>query len=108
MDWARGRPDEYLLTFGLAVTKEFAGQYREADAVYEKEAAQAEEQKAPDAAAGFLLNEANGLALADECKEVPKMVKHALTVDHSKLTVRAAGLPAALCGEAKMVLPLLE
>src|SRR5271170_735383 len=100
--------DGYLLTFGLAATKEFAGKYRDAGTLYETAAAQAEEQKAPDAAAGFLLLKANGLALADECKDVPSMVKHALTLDHSKLTVRAAGLPSALCGDTKSVLPLLE
>ncbi len=35
------------------------------------------------------------------------LVKQALSLDKSKATVRNAGLPAALCGDAKSVLPLL-
>ena len=108
LDWARGRQEEYLITTAYGLLREFAGQYRQAADLYDRAVAQALEQKAPDGAAGVVLNKATGLAMADECATVPGLVKHALSIDRSKLTVRAAALPAALCGDARTVMPLLE
>jgi len=107
-DWAAGGPLEYLITQALALTTEFQGRYREADALYQKAFNQAQQQKLPDVAAGITLFRAQGKALAGMCSGVPALVKQALSLDRSKVTVRAAALPASLCGEAKLVTPLLE
>ncbi len=108
IDWAVGKPEEYLLTQDAAWVREVEGRYRDADALYQKGFDQAQQQKLPDVAAGILLAKAQGQALAGMCKNVPAIVKQALSVDKSKVNVRAAGLPAALCGEAKLAMPLLE
>jgi len=107
-DWAAGGPLEYLITQALALTTEFQGRYREADALYQKAFNQAQQQKLPDVAAGITSFRAQGKALAGMCSGVPALVKQALSLDRSKVTVRAAALPASLCGEAKLVTPLLE
>ena len=90
------------------MSEEVEGRYRDADALYQKAFDQAEQQKLPDVAAGILLAKAQGKALAGMCNDVPALVKQALSLDKSKATLRAAGLPAALCGEAKLAMPLLE
>jgi len=108
MDWAAGKPEEYLMLTNAAYVKEFEGRYRDADTLYQRAFDQAEQQKLPDVAAGMLLAKAQGKALAGMCQDVPGLVKQALSLDKSKGTVRAAGLPSALCGEAKLAMPLLE
>jgi eukaryotic-like serine/threonine-protein kinase len=108
LDWAVGKPEEYLLTEVAAFLGEFQGRYRNADGLYQKAFDQAEQQKLPDVAAGILMARAQGKAIAGMCQDVPALVKQALSLDKSKGTIRAAGLPAALCGEAKLAMPLLE
>jgi hypothetical protein len=108
MDWAAGKPVEYLFISNVAVGREFAGRCREAQELYRRAFDDAQQQKQPDAAAPILLNEAQGRAIAGMCDGVPGLVKQALSLDKSNLTVRSAGLAAALCGEAKLVLPLIE
>ncbi len=108
IDWAAGKPQEYLIVEFAAFTKEFEGRYRDADALYQTAFDQVEQQRLPDVAASILLAKAQGKAIAGMCNDVPALVKQALSLDKSKGTLRAAGLPAALCGEAKLALPLLE
>ncbi len=108
LDWGVGKPEEYLLTEMAAFLGEFEGRYRYADGLYQKAFDQAEQQKLPDVAAGILMARAQGKAIAGMCKDVPALVKQALSLDKSKGTVRASGLPSALCGEGKLAMPLLE
>jgi tetratricopeptide (TPR) repeat protein len=108
LDWAAGKPVEYLFISNIAVGREFAGRYREAQELYRRAFDEAQQQKQPDAAAAMLLSEAQGRAIAGMCDGVPGLVKQALSLDKSNVTVRSAGLAAAFCGEAKLVLPLLE
>lgn len=108
IDWAAGNNQEFLIDQAVAQSREFQGRYREADALYQKALDQAQQQKFSDVAAGITLFKAQGKAIAGMCNDVPGLVKRALSLDRSPATIRAAGLPAALCGEAKLVLPLLE
>ena len=108
MDWAAGKPEEYLILTGLAFVREFSGRYRDAQELYRRAFDEVQQQKLPDTAASYLLLEAQGRAIAAMCDGVPALVKQALSLDKSKVTVNNAGLAAALCGDAKSVLPLLE
>jgi eukaryotic-like serine/threonine-protein kinase len=108
MNWAAGKPEEYLFMASLASVREFAGRDREARDLYRRAVDDTQQQKLPDVSASFLLQEAEGRAIAGMCEDVPALVKDALGLDKSKVTIRNTGLRAALCGEAKSVLPLLE
>jgi tetratricopeptide (TPR) repeat protein len=108
LDWGVGKPDEYELTWTLAEIREFEGHYREARELYTKAAFEAEHQKIPSASAIGLLTEATGMAIAGRCQDVPALARQALALDHSRFTIRHAGLPTALCGESKKTLPMLE
>jgi eukaryotic-like serine/threonine-protein kinase len=108
IDWAAGKPEEYIITQTLAVITEFQGRYQAADALYQRAFEQAQQQKFPDVAAGIDLLRAQGKALAGMCQDAPALVRQALSLDRSPVNLRAAGLPAAICGEARLVLPLLQ
>ncbi|MFL6428805.1 MAG: protein kinase domain-containing protein [Acidobacteriaceae bacterium] len=108
IDWAAGNNQEFLINQVVAQSREYQGRYREADALYQKAFDQAEQQKFSDVAAGITLSRAQGKAIAGMCNDVPARIKRALSLDRSPATIRTAGLSAALCGEAKLVMPLLE
>jgi serine/threonine protein kinase len=108
LDWAVGKADEYDMIRSLALIREFQGKYREAQTLYAKAESQAAQQKIPSTVAQDLLSQATGLAIADRCEQVPDLVKRALATDHSKFTLRNAGLAAALCGDGKKSLAILE
>ena len=108
LDWAVGKPDEYDMIRSLALIREFQGRYHEAQTLYAKAESQAMQQKIPSTVAQNLLTQATGLAITDQCQTVPDLVKQALATDHSKFTVRQAGLPSALCGDGKKALAMLD
>ena len=92
MDWAAGKPEEYLFITNVAVVREFAGRYREAQDLYQHAFDEAEQQKLPDVAAAILLGEAQGKAIAGMCNDVPALVKQALSLDKSKRDCPQRGL----------------
>jgi eukaryotic-like serine/threonine-protein kinase len=107
MDWAAGKPGEYLVMASVTAVREFAGRYRDAQDIYRRALDDTKRQKLPDVADGYLVQQAQGLALAGMCAGVPALVKQALSLNKSKATIRGLGLSSALCGEAQSVLPLL-
>jgi serine/threonine protein kinase/tetratricopeptide (TPR) repeat protein len=103
-----GHPDEFLITQALASTQQFSGQYRKASATFRRAIDQAGRAKAPDAQAGNLLSDAIGRGYAGLCDGNEAEVQQALGLDKSKQTQAAAGLTAAVCGNGKLALPMLE
>jgi tetratricopeptide (TPR) repeat protein len=103
-----GRPDEFVVTAMLGVTQQFSGQYRLANATFQRAFEQAGRAKAPDAQASFLLTEAAGRGLAGLCDDNEAIVKKALALDKSVSTLEGAALTAAFCGNGKMALPMAE
>ncbi|HXP11361.1 MAG TPA: hypothetical protein VN828_22850, partial [Acidobacteriaceae bacterium] len=100
-----GRPDEFLATQILASTQQYAGQYRLAATTVQRAVEQAARAKAPDAQAGFLLEGELARGLAGLC-DSGDAVRLALSLDKSKQTQASAALTAAVCGDAKVALPL--
>jgi serine/threonine protein kinase/tetratricopeptide (TPR) repeat protein len=98
-----GRPDEFLATATLAMTQQYSGQFRLAATTLQRAAEQAARSKAPDAEAGFLLEESQARGLAGICNSSDE-VRQALSLDKSKQTQATAGLSAALCGDSKLAM----
>jgi serine/threonine protein kinase/tetratricopeptide (TPR) repeat protein len=98
-----GRPDEFLATATLATTQQYSGQFRLAATTLQRAAEQAARSKAPDAEAGFLLEEAQARGLAGLCNSSDE-VRQALSLDKSKQTQASAALSAALCGDGKLAM----
>jgi eukaryotic-like serine/threonine-protein kinase len=100
-----GRPDEFLATQTLAAMQQYSGQYRLAAATLQRAEEQAAHAKAPDAQAGFILEGVMARGLAGLCDH-DDAVQRALSLDKSRQTQAAATLAAAVCGDAKLSLPL--
>jgi eukaryotic-like serine/threonine-protein kinase len=103
-----GHPDEFVITQNLAATQQYAGQFRKASVTFQRAIEQAGHAKAPDAQASNLLTNALGRGLAGLCDGNEAAVEQALGLDKSKQTQEAAALAAAVCGNGKVVLPMLE
>ena len=103
-----GHPDEFVMTQNLAATQQYSGQYRKASATFQHAVEQAGHAKAPDAQAAILLTDGLGRGLAGLCDGNEAKVEQALGLDKSKQTQEAAGLAAAVCGNGKLALPMLE
>jgi eukaryotic-like serine/threonine-protein kinase len=103
-----GHPDEFVITQTLGTTQQYAGQYRKAAATFQHAIEQAGHAKAPDAQATNLLTDALGRGMAGLCNGNEAEVEQALGLDKSKQTLETAGLAAAVCGNAKLALPMLE
>ncbi len=103
-----GRPDEFLVTQALALTQQFSGRYRQSAATFEQAFEQAGRAKAPDVQAGILLQDAAGRGLAGLCDGNEAAVQRALALDKSKQTQEYALLAAAVCGNAKLALPMAQ
>jgi tetratricopeptide (TPR) repeat protein len=100
-----GRPDEFLATATLAATQQYSGQFRLAATTMQRAAEQAARAKAPDAQAGFLLEEAQARGLAGLCDSSDE-VRRALALDKSRQTQALAALSAAVCGDGKLAMQL--
>ncbi len=103
-----GHPDEFVTTQTLAITQQYAGQYRKASATFQHATEQAGHAKAPDAQAANVLTDALGRGLTGMCDGNEAAVEQALGLDKSKQTQETAGLVAAVCGNGKLALPMLE
>ncbi len=103
-----GHPDEFVTTQNLAVTQQYAGQYKKASVTFQRAIEQAGHAKAPDAQAANLLTEALGRGMVGLCDDNEAAVEQALRLDKSKQTQEAAGLAATVCGNGTLVLPMLE
>ncbi len=100
-----GRPDEFIATQVLATIQQYSGQYRLAAATVQRAAEQAARAKAPDAQAGFLLEDVTARGLAGIC-DSKDVVRQALSLDKSRQTQAFATLAAAVCSDGKVALPL--
>ena len=108
MGQAAGRPVEFVVTQALAVTQQFSGQYKQADATIQQAFEQAGHIRAPDVQAAALLTNAEAGGLADLCARNEAVVQQGLKLDKSKQTQELAVLAAAVCGSGKQALPMAQ
>jgi serine/threonine protein kinase/tetratricopeptide (TPR) repeat protein len=103
-----GRPDEFLVIQGLAITQQFSGRYQQAAATTQQVFELAEHAKAPDVQAGTILTNAAARGLAGLCEGNDKVVEQGLGLDKNKQTQESAVLAAAVCGNGKQSLALAQ
>jgi serine/threonine protein kinase/Tfp pilus assembly protein PilF len=96
-----GRPDQFNLTSVLAQVQAEAGQFKLAEATYRQAAQQANQNKAPDAQAGYVLGAAGVAWPVDKCEGVDEAAKQALKLDKTKPTQMAVAMTLATCGDQK-------
>jgi len=103
-----GRPDEFTITAALAGAQQYSGRYRQAEATYQQAFEQAEHAKAPDAQAGLILANAEARGLVDLCAGNEAVVRQGMALDKNKQTQEYAVLAAAVCGNGKLALPMVQ
>jgi tetratricopeptide (TPR) repeat protein len=105
---AAGRQDEFLVTQTLAALQQYAGQYRLASATFQRAYDQAGRAKAPDVQASILSGDVNGRGFAGMCDGSEAKLQQALALDKTKQTQEFVAYTAAVCGNGKMALPMIE
>ncbi len=103
-----GQPDEFLATQVFALTQIFSGEFRKAQATIQQAFDQAGRAKAPDVQANVLLSNAAGRGLAGLCEGNEAAVRKALGLDRSRQTEAYAVLAAGVCGNSKVMTPLVQ
>jgi serine/threonine protein kinase/Tfp pilus assembly protein PilF len=102
-----GRPDEFLVTQGLAGTQQFSGQYRQAALTAQQAFEQAGHAKAPDVQAAILMMNAEARGLAGSCEGNDAAVQHGLALDKGKQTQQVAVMAGAVCA-GKSAIPMAQ
>jgi serine/threonine protein kinase/tetratricopeptide (TPR) repeat protein len=108
IDWAGGRPDEYLAQAWQAEVAAFCGQLRKERKFSQRtvELALLHEQK--EAAAQFLAGQAVTAAVFGHCDQVGDLVAKAFGILRSRAAVAIAANAFSLCGDSGSVQPLMD
>jgi len=94
-----GKPDEYQLVESVAWLYEADGHMTQALQMWQRALELALGQKLNDAAGPVVAYQAHDLALVENCSDVRPMTKHALSLDHERVTTYSSGEAQALCGD---------
>lgn len=99
IEWAAGKPDEYVALNWQAESATFSGRLREAKEFSNRALALAERRGLEDVAAQIALAAAAREALLGDCRQVKEQTARALRLSQSRLTLIPAGDALAACGE---------
>jgi tetratricopeptide (TPR) repeat protein len=108
MKQVAGRPDEFAATQALFSIQQFAGQFQKAEGTIQRAFEQAGRAKAPDVQADALLIDLQNRGMVGLCEGNEAVVKRALALDKSKQTQQYALMAAAVCGNARLALPMAQ
>ena len=108
MKQVAGRPDEFTATQALFSIQQFSGEFKKAEATIQRAFEQAGRAKAPDVQADALLIDAQNRGIAGLCEGSEAVIRRGLALDKSKQTQQYALLAAAVCGNAKLALPMAQ
>src|ERR1700722_5736345 len=108
MKQVAGRPDEFTATQAMFSIQQFSGEFQKAEATIQRAFEQAGRAKAPDVQADALLIDLQNRGLAGLCEGSEAVIRRGLALDKSKQTQQYALLAAAVCGNAKLALPMAQ
>jgi predicted Zn-dependent protease len=108
VDWAKGKPDEYVALDWQTGTAAFAGQWRRVQELSRRSIDFALSSDAKEVAAGYSAEAALRSTLFGQCTLTKAAVKQVLALEHSRLTTARAALALALCGEASRAQQLID
>ncbi len=100
VDWATGRPEEYMVYDGRIWAAAFSGHIGKAHELAQRGKELALQRDLKDPAALLLTLDATGYALAGRCREVAEIAAQVLTLSHSRTTLEGIGPALAACGAA--------
>lgn len=99
IDWARGRPDEYVALFWQAETAEFLGQLRTSRNLYQRGADAEISRNLKEEAGATISRIASTAAATGNCRQAREDAARASTLPRSTYSFSRIGISLALCGE---------
>ena len=108
IDWASGRPDEYLAQAWQAEVAAFCGQLRKELEFSRRTVELALQHEQKEAAAQFLAGQAVTAAVFGHCDQVGGLVARAFGILRSRAAVAIAANAFSLCGDSGRAQPLMD
>lgn len=108
LDWAKGKPDEYVALDWQTGAAAFAGQWRQAQDLSRRSIELTMRSDAKQVASEYAAEAALRGAVFDQCGQTKAAATQALALDHSQLRTTRAVLALALCGETLQAQRLLD
>jgi tetratricopeptide (TPR) repeat protein len=108
IDWARGRPDEYLAQAWQAEVAAFCGQLRKGREYSQRIVELALQHERKEAAAQFLAGQAVMEAIFGHCDHASSLVAKAFDIWRSRSTVAIAANALSICGDSGQAQPLID
>jgi len=99
LDWARGKPDEYISLDWQTGAAAFAGQLRRAQELARRAIEQSARGDTQEVAARFAIEQALRSAVFGDCRQARAGAAQALKLARRRLPLTSAALAFALCGE---------
>ncbi len=108
IDWAGGRPDEYLAQAWQAEAAAFSGQLRKARQFSRRTVELALQHERKEAAAQFLAGQAAAEAIFGHCDQVTSLVDKAFGIFRGRSAVAIAANAFSICGDSGQAQPLID
>lgn len=108
IEWARGRPDEYLAQAWQAEVAAFCGQLRKEREFSRRTIELALRQEQKEAAAQFLAGQAVTAAIFGQCDQVGGLVARAFGILRSRVAMAIAANAFSICGDSGSAQPLMD
>jgi eukaryotic-like serine/threonine-protein kinase len=99
-DWAKGRPDEFVMLETIAETTAAAGKLQQARETYRQAVESAQRAKLPENMAGIMAREARTEAEVGNTTQARELVRTALAADRGRSVLPFAGFALATAGDA--------
>lgn len=99
LDWASGKPDEYVAEDWQTQTAAFGGQYRRSQDFSHRAIDRASRGDAKEVAAQYTAQAALRGAVFDKCQQAKTDTAQALTFQRNAMLLRHGALAMALCGD---------
>jgi serine/threonine protein kinase/tetratricopeptide (TPR) repeat protein len=108
LDWARGKPDEYVSLDWQTQTVAFLGQWRRAQDFSRSGVEMATRSDTKEVAAQYLVEAALRGAVFGQCSQTKAATSQAAGLARNDLVLTRGGLALALCGDAGQAQSLIE
>jgi serine/threonine protein kinase/tetratricopeptide (TPR) repeat protein len=99
LDWAKGKPDEFILLEASAEVASFSGQMQKSRGIYRQAIESAQRGKFIETAAGITARSAIGEARVGNMDQARRQALAALAMDRSRETLPFAGIALAMAGD---------
>ncbi|HXH95464.1 MAG TPA: serine/threonine-protein kinase [Thermoanaerobaculia bacterium] len=101
LDWARGRPEEYVAAGLQSAAAAYRGQWRESQTLTQRAIDLAVHVDVKEVAARYAAEEGLRAAVLGRCDQAKVYAEQSLALDHNQVTQERIALSQALCGDRR-------